>query len=191
MDPVSLPCLLLVLLLLLPPTTVVCVGGGIYRSSCARGVRTAPGSGMWAGCRQGQKQQPTPQSASGGHSSSGSSSRAPAPAAALQQRSPGCPSPGHQLIVGVGGAERGGLFTTNRATLEESQPQSILAALISGRHGPPRRDAKVRRGRKGKKGFEGGEASRSGKGQAKGALQSCIADAPLQWLLWFCVCSRL
>ena len=38
----------------------------------------------------------------------------------------------------------GTLFTTNRATLEESQPQSMLAALVSGRHGPPRRDAQVR-----------------------------------------------
>ena len=38
----------------------------------------------------------------------------------------------------------GMLFTTNRATLEESQPQSMLAALVSGRHGPPRHDAKVR-----------------------------------------------
>ena len=40
----------------------------------------------------------------------------------------------------------GTLFTTNRATLEESQPQSMLAALVSGRHGPPRRDAQVRVG---------------------------------------------
>ena len=38
----------------------------------------------------------------------------------------------------------GMLYTTSRATLEESQPQSMLAALVSGRHGPPRHDAKVR-----------------------------------------------
>ena len=42
--------------------------------------------------------------------------------------------------LNVGGV----LFTTSRATLEESQSQSLLAALVSGRHGPPRRDAKVR-----------------------------------------------
>ena len=43
------------------------------------------------------------------------------------------------LELNVGGT----LFTTTRATLEESQPQSMLAALVSGRHGPPRRDAQV------------------------------------------------
>ena len=37
----------------------------------------------------------------------------------------------------------GKIFTTSRATLEESQPQSMLAALASGRHGPPCRDAQV------------------------------------------------
>ena len=42
--------------------------------------------------------------------------------------------------LNVGGV----VFTTSRATLEDSQPQSMLAALISGRHGQPRRDAKVR-----------------------------------------------
>ena len=42
--------------------------------------------------------------------------------------------------LNVGGV----LFTTNRATLEDSQPHSMLAALVSGRHGPPRLDAQVR-----------------------------------------------
>ena len=37
----------------------------------------------------------------------------------------------------------GTLFTTSRATLEDGQPQSMLAALVGGRHGPPRRDTKV------------------------------------------------
>ena len=49
-------------------------------------------------------------------------------------------------------------FTTNRATLEESQPQSMLAALVSGRHGPPRRDARVRGGES----EEGQEEGRGG-----------------------------
>ena len=40
----------------------------------------------------------------------------------------------------------GTLFTTNRATLEESQPQSMLAALVNGGDWPPRRDAKVGEG---------------------------------------------
>ena len=48
-----------------------------------------------------------------------------------------CPDP---VDLNVGGM----LFTTNCATLEESQPQSMLAALVSGRHGLPRRDAQVR-----------------------------------------------
>ena len=50
----------------------------------------------------------------------------------------------------------GMLFTTSRATLEESQPQSMLAALVSGRHGPPRCDVKVRRGEGGPGEGEGG-----------------------------------
>ena len=56
---------------------------------------------------------------------------------------------GSDLVeLNVGGA----LFTTSRATLEESQPQCMLAALISGRHGPPRCDAQVRRGEGGTEG---------------------------------------
>ena len=47
----------------------------------------------------------------------------------------------------------GMLFTTNHATLEESQPQSMLAALASGRHRPPRRDAQVR-GQKKREGLQ-------------------------------------
>ena len=54
---------------------------------------------------------------------------------------PAPPSSCPDLVeLNVGGA----LFTTSRATLEESQPHSMLAALVSGRHGPARRDAKVR-----------------------------------------------
>ena len=40
----------------------------------------------------------------------------------------------------------GTLFTINRTPLEESQPPSMLAALVRGRHGLPRCDAKVRDG---------------------------------------------
>ena len=59
----------------------------------------------------------------------------------LQAASPSAASCLSDLVeLNVGGA----LFTTTRATLEESQPQSMLAALVSGRHGPARRDAKVR-----------------------------------------------
>ena len=46
----------------------------------------------------------------------------------------------------------GMLFSTSCATLEESQSRSMLAALISGRHGPPRCDAQVRRGEGGTEG---------------------------------------
>ena len=49
------------------------------------------------------------------------------------------------MNMNVGGM----LFSTSRATLEEGQSQSMLAALVSGRHGPPRRDAQVRRGERG------------------------------------------
>lgn len=49
---------------------------------------------------------------------------------------------GCELVdLNVGGT----LFTTTRATLEENQPQSRLAALVSGRHGPIRRDSQVRK----------------------------------------------
>ena len=79
----------------------------------------------------------------------------------------------------------GTLFTTNRATLEESQPQSMLAALVSGRHGPPRRDAKVRwygsEGRIGRLGA-GGEEREGHVGAYGGlmhgrgrAIKECIA----------------
>ena len=86
------------------------------------------------------RQQPPTQSAPLDYSCS-SSSRDPAPGAALRQHPPGCrPPPATSCLSNLGGA----LFTTNCAMLEESQPQSMLAALVSGRHGLPRHDAKVR-----------------------------------------------
>ena len=105
-----------------------------------------PGSSSQAGRRQGGKQPPT-QNAPPGHNSSSRSCRArdratsqlQSPTSTLQ---PPVASYLSDLVeLNVGGTP----FTTTRATLEESQPQGMLAALvISGRHGPPRHDAKVR-----------------------------------------------
>ena len=69
-------------------------------------------------------------------------------AAAVERRWPSCsnlgapPSSSDLVELNVGGM----MFTTSQTTLECSQPQSMLAALVSGRHGPPRRDTQVRRG---------------------------------------------
>ena len=67
----------------------------------------------------------------------------------------------------------GTLFTTNRATLEESQPQSMLAALVSGRHGLPRRDAQVRGEAKARSASKG-EASKG-----EGRVRVAKGHAPL------------
>ena len=56
------------------------------------------------------------------------------------------PSPstsGNLVELNVGGMFLVMVPTTSRTTLEDSQPQSMLAALVSGRHGPPCRDAQV------------------------------------------------
>ena len=63
------------------------------------------------------------------------------PSASSGQAATAPPPPDGLVELSVGGM----LFTTSRATLEEIQPQSMLAALVNGRHGPPRRDAQVRR----------------------------------------------
>ena len=77
----------------------------------------------------------------------------------------------------------GTVFTTNRATLEESQPQSMQAALVSGRHGPPRRDAKVR-------GAEKARRALKGEGLVRVVKFTLLArsTSTSEWLLRCCVC---
>ena len=63
----------------------------------------------------------------------------PQPSSSSGQAIPASPSSCPDLVELIVG---GLLFTTSRA--EESQSQCMLAALVSGRHGPPRCDAQVR-----------------------------------------------
>ena len=66
----------------------------------------------------------------------------PTPAGAPAAPTPATCCPPSLVELNVGGV----LFTTSRATLEECQPHSMLAALVSDRNGPPRRDTQVRQG---------------------------------------------